>query len=279
MFTEDIKIITFISIQSKGKRKHMKNLFLYLIIAGLLYSCSKDESDLFDPYTGAYYGKLHKIVTSNPADTDSSYIEFKYDINGWVTNLNIINEGNFRTFTFSRNSVGQITSCIDQETKDVIHNISFNIDEDNKYISSHTTSNEFGKIQKSSVKYTYSENRVSRVDIISEDNQSSFISLKYDSKGNLIKIEDSRGRIQEGTYDKKSNPVESLDIPVFINIDILCGSNHNNILTKKYESDIGSYIQNYSYSYNKFDKPASANMIIQYKNGTGFTYSLSYIYY
>lgn len=57
------------------------------------------------------------------------------------------------------------------------------------------------------------------------------------------------------------------------------GCNKNNVLTTKGDTDFGEGNATFTYSYNKSGRPASANIIGQKKNGTGFTYSLQYLYY
>jgi len=256
--------------------------FMLLITSIIIISsCSKDEPDNFNTSDNSYKDKLHKIITYVAGD--SAFYEFKYDINGKITNIFAKSEDDdyLTSFAFSRNTSGHLIGCIHKETEKVIHNIVYNVDQAGKFISSQQTSSVSGKIVKASEKFTYTGDQLTKIEYTSEDqSQVFFINLKYDGKGNLIKVEDSRGRTQEATFDNKTNPVELLNLPYFMmNIDVLTSVNPNNIITKKYVSNSSNYSQSFSYSYNKSGKPASGTIILQRSNGTGDSYNLKYVYY
>lgn len=256
-------MLNIINTSNTMKKLHSSSLALLFLSICIFSSCSKDESDNFDPDTGSFKGKLQKIIMTNTKD--SAFIEFKYDSNGRISNYFIRdNESDYvQAWGFSRNSSGQVTIMTYNE--DHYSDLTkYEIGADGKYISA---------IESDGSKdvYTYTGNRITKIEHFYKNEASSTSILKWDSRGNLVLREktSSYGKYKwEATYDNKKNPVESIEFPVS---DYW---NTNNILTDKDEE----LAVTYNYTYDKSGRPATASVISIYSEGDSYSYYLIYIY-
>jgi len=243
--------------------------FLSFIFIILIWSCSKEDSDTFDPDTGSSKVKLQKIVFTNTKD--SAFYEFKYDNNGRISNMFITNTETreVQSWGFSRNSAGQITLMTYNEDEHG-HFEKYDIGNDGKYISSVDSDG-------SKKKYIYTGDRVTRIE--HPGSQSSH-NLTWDSRGNLVKFENSDTQSPykwEATYDNKINPVESLDFPGAIEEFPRLGW-HNNVLTHKDVEGYSKGSSTFSYTYNNSGKPITGSVNWVDSDGDAGSLYIIYVY-
>jgi len=292
----------------------MKNIIyrsiVLFMIFGLTYSCSKDDSEKFDPETGSFEDKLHKILITRISDTEAYEYEYKYDEKGNVTAIlhPVLDNGFQPSETFTRNSEGKII-VYDMKSYYYLNGTNFKnyneyyeytIGSDGKYVSSNLTIKSGSTTTKWIEVFKYTGNRITQ--IVNDPNPDKYSayhdetnSFKYDNKGNVTRIEtvhaDGYGEYPgtvENTYDNKTFPIVSLNAPFSLgtaswedNIySRLLYYSTNNLQTAKYTMDDGIYTESRKYSYDKSGRPTEVEIYLSDSEGnSGHFLSVEYVYF
>jgi hypothetical protein len=281
-----------------------------LVVIACFSSCSKDESENFDPETGSFKGRVQKVVITSITESETAEYEFTYDEKGFVTEIlhPVLDNGFQPSETFTRNSDGRIV-VYDMKSYYYLNGTSFKnyneyydytIGSDGKYVSANVTIKSGSNITKLMEVYKYSGNRITQ--IVSDrnpDKNSTYHdktnSYKYDNKGNVTRIEtvyaDNDGEypeIVENTYDNKTFPITSINAPFSLgtaswedNIySKLLYNSTNNLLSAKYTMDDGIYTESRKYSYDKSSKPINVDIYLGDSKGNSAHFlSVEYIYF
>lgn len=267
--------------------KHQSSLCLIILLLSIAIfsSCSKDDSDNYNASDKSYKGKLHKIITYVAGD--SAFCEFKYDVNGRITDiLQKFSDDDFmQTLSMVRNLKGQVITCFDREDKRYSETYAYTIGSDGKYVSAQITISDFGNNYQEIDNYTYSGNQITKIERYKNNKLILETTLKYDNRGNIIerKVYGTDGMSyisvdgkEEFKYDTRINPIGSLDFPYFFYF--LFAFSPNNILSEKGMDSDGSFIYDqfsFEYSYDKSGKPVSA----VYTSGSDYSLNFQYVYY
>lgn len=253
-------------------------VFLFLLITGLLLSCSKEEQGT------SLSGKIYRIV-KNPGSTNSDTTEFVYDENGriksYVRQIKVFKTS--QTIIFERNSSGQITSLTELLPSYYYSKITvvYTFDSNNKYKSAQLTLIHNGNSSQQNDEYIYTGNRITQIDRYQSSSLIAKTKLSYDGSGNVNKISkynvlDSLILQYDYTYDNKRSSVESIDDPYSLE-DVYFSSN-NNVLGEKFlDVEYPPVYLWHSYTYNSQAKPLT-NIIFSSYDSTTIDQSITYNY-
>ncbi len=261
----------------------IRSLWIFLFIAGLFWSCSKEESGI------SLSGKIFRIV-HNPGSVNADTIKFEYDGSGRVKTitrqLSVFNT--IQTLTFERNSSGQITSVNERLPAAYYSNtlVNYSLGPDGKYISAHITlSHGSNPAQYEDVDYVYTGNRITQVNYHRAVDLNWRTNYSYDEYKNVTRIakydtsDSLLERYEYTTFDNKSTPVESVDDPYSIEATYLSG--YNNPLTETdYVIIEGPIYLSHAYTYNDSGKPTTKITSMSYDSiNYSQEHRTQYIYY
>lgn len=256
----------------------MKHIILFALFVGVIWACSKEgENDPSDKVDGK---KIEQIVMRHPSD--SVKFEFNYDGNGRIITIYMrsSNSSFVPTFSMTRDQSGKVISLIHMEAPRVTTSFEYSLGSDGKYLSANIIQNDQGRTSSVKETYTYTGNNLTRIDRVGTNSASSPVKFTYDNNGNIIKVESgsSGTTIINAKYDKKVNPLGSLDFPAFMLPEVISGTNRNNILTKETNNSTGKINQTNTYTYDEGGLPLSANVLIVNINGYAVNYEMEYVY-
>ena len=299
-------------IKGYNTMKNHSSLYSILLLLSIpvFFSCSKDESDNFDPETGSFKGRVQKVIITWITEPETEEFEFKYDEKGYVTEIlhSVLDNGFQPSETFSRNADGKIT-VYDKKSyyylngtifKNYNEYYDYTIGTDGKYVSANLTIKSGSTTTKWTEVFKYTGNRITQ--IITDRNPDKYSayheetnSYKYDNKGNVTRIEtvhaDGYGEYTgtvENTYDNKTFPIVSLNAPFSLgtaswedNIySRLLYYSTNNLQTAKYTMDDGIYAESRKYSYDKSGRPTEVEIYLNDSEGnSGHFLSVEYVYF
>jgi len=303
-------IINLLTRAVAMKKNILLKLLSILLIVVWFSSCSKDESENFDPETGSYKGRVQKVIITRITESETDEYEFKYDEKGYVTEiLHPVLENGFQpSETFSRNSEGKII-VYDMKSYYYLNETSFRnyneyydytIGSDGKYVSANLTIKSGSTTTKWIEVFKYTGNRITQ--IITDRNPDKYSayheetnSYKYDNKGNVTRIEtvhaDGYGEYPgtvENTFDNKTFPIVSLNAPFSLGTasweDNMYGkllyNSLNNLQTAKYTMDDGIYTESRKYTYDKSGKPTEVEIYLSDSEGNSAHFlSVEYVYF
>lgn len=216
----------------------ISNFFLYLIIAGLIWSCTKDE--LSNPDS----------VLLTKMNSGGEDIFFKYNGNKLVE-LYTDEYGTAVVFTYTGDKITKMEH-VDDESQIVLYNYS-----DNRLVKAQTFLK--GKLVHTA-EYSYNtDGTVDVKDLNPQKDGSIYVTSEkeyYDANGNRVKREDSRNNpptTYSYEYDSKNNPYKNIT-----GFNFITRIGKNNLISETINSGSG-FISNttHDYQYNELDYPIS----------------------
>lgn len=228
----------------------MKKIFAFLIIAGVLASCSKDDNGGDGPSPSALLVK--KISSTNSGETLEG--RFEYDGNKLrkAVYTGVSDEEDVQmtlTATYSGNKITKLSMNMDGEG--TISN-TYTYDGD-RLIKEVSAWEGYG-----STTYLYTwenDNKVRR----SPEDQPNYYEDFYFENGNLVKVVDYFGGSiwkTEATFDNKNNPFSGIEGFQFLVDENMFSQSRNNPLQEKlYADDTLVETTTYEYDYNSAGYP------------------------